>query len=215
MDAEITQILTRLENYYEAFEKGTLTAENLEPRIATLKSQQSDLEVSRSRIQQTETASKVSEGVVRRHVEGLRELLQDAYQQQRTTALRSFIERIEVDGGTVTVEYHLPQTESRESDGPAVLPIVPFGGDGGTRTPGLCIANAALSQLSYIPVIPNERARETNQHARNSIQTSNRFFTVSTSSLCSVQLRPGSHAGVDFAQFCSAASRSNLRPPLL
>jgi hypothetical protein len=26
------------------------------------------------------------------------------------------------------------------------------GGDRGTRTPNLCIANAALSQLSYIPV---------------------------------------------------------------
>lgn len=25
------------------------------------------------------------------------------------------------------------------------------GGDGGVRTPGLCIANAPLSQLSYIP----------------------------------------------------------------
>jgi hypothetical protein len=27
----------------------------------------------------------------------------------------------------------------------------PLSGDGGNRTPGLCIANAALSQLSYIP----------------------------------------------------------------
>src|SRR5207249_4558389 len=27
------------------------------------------------------------------------------------------------------------------------------GGDRGTRTPNLCIANAALSQLSYIPVL--------------------------------------------------------------
>jgi hypothetical protein len=32
-----------------------------------------------------------------------------------------------------------------------VLGIVPIGGDRGTRTPDLCDANAALSQLSYIP----------------------------------------------------------------
>ncbi len=33
-----------------------------------------------------------------------------------------------------------------------VLGIVPFGGDRGIRTPNLCDANAALSQLSYIPI---------------------------------------------------------------
>ena len=32
-----------------------------------------------------------------------------------------------------------------------VLACVWFGGDRGTRTPNLGIANAALSQLSYIP----------------------------------------------------------------
>ena len=34
-----------------------------------------------------------------------------------------------------------------------VLPIVTFGGDRGIRTPHLCDANAALSLLSYIPVV--------------------------------------------------------------
>ena len=33
------------------------------------------------------------------------------------------------------------------------------GGDGGTRTPDLCIANAALSQLSYIPSASSELRR--------------------------------------------------------
>ena len=32
-----------------------------------------------------------------------------------------------------------------------VLGIIPDGGDRGIRTPDLCDANAALSQLSYIP----------------------------------------------------------------
>lgn len=30
--------------------------------------------------------------------------------------------------------------------------FAPFGGDKGTRTPDFCIANAALYQLSYIPI---------------------------------------------------------------
>lgn len=35
--------------------------------------------------------------------------------------------------------------------GGEVLPKVTLGGDRGTRTPDLSVANAALSQLSYIP----------------------------------------------------------------
>ncbi len=34
-----------------------------------------------------------------------------------------------------------------------VLPIKTLGGDRGIRTPDLCDANAALSRLSYIPVV--------------------------------------------------------------
>jgi hypothetical protein len=37
-----------------------------------------------------------------------------------------------------------------------VLGIVPFGGDRGIRTPDLRDANAALSQLSYIPSSNNK-----------------------------------------------------------
>ncbi len=71
--------------------------------------------------------------------------------KKRKTVLRSFIERIEVDGGAVTVEYHLPETRTAGSHDPAVLSIVPFGGAAGNRTPDLVIANDALSQLSYSP----------------------------------------------------------------
>ena len=89
--------------------------------------------------------------VVRRHVDDLEALLQDANRQLRKTALRSFIERIKVDENTVTIEYHLPQSESAEAEGPVVLPIMPCGGDGGTRTPDPLNAIEVLSQLSYIP----------------------------------------------------------------
>ena len=41
-----------------------------------------------------------------------------------------------------------PENERKKD---LVLPTVTPGGDRGTRTPDLCDANAALSQLSYIP----------------------------------------------------------------
>ena len=39
-----------------------------------------------------------------------------------------------------------------------------FGGDEGDRTPGLGVANAALSQLSYIPKISNSHRENVGQH---------------------------------------------------
>jgi hypothetical protein len=45
----------------------------------------------------------------------------------------------------------LPEENKEEFDLP-VLPVDTFGGDREIRTPDLCDANAALSQLSYIPM---------------------------------------------------------------
>ena len=72
---------------------------------------------------------------VKRHVGDLKTLLLGADHQQRKTVLQSFIERIEVDGGAVTVEYHLPETRTAGPNDPAVLSIVPIGRPTETRTP--------------------------------------------------------------------------------
>jgi hypothetical protein len=39
-----------------------------------------------------------------------------------------------------------------------------IGGDEGDRTPGLGIANAALSQLSYIPNLKNSCSKNVREH---------------------------------------------------
>jgi hypothetical protein len=82
----------------------------------------------------------------------LRSLLKEADFTERKPSLRSFIKRIEVNKKQVTVHYHLPMPKGeRSKEQMGVLPIVTLGGDRGIRTPHLCDANAALSQLSYIP----------------------------------------------------------------
>ena len=63
---------------------------------------------------------------------------------------------LDADRGVSFEEGHgkvIEKTLSVQSDLDfrGVLGIVPFGGDRGIRTPNLCDANAALSQLSYIP----------------------------------------------------------------
>jgi len=134
VDREITEVQGRLDRYYEAFESGALGAEDLGPRVADLKELVAALEDSRARICPDSSGQRVSEAAVRRHVEDLKALLQNSDPQLRKTVLRSFIERIEVDSNQVTVEYHLPETETAGASCPAVLPIVPSGGVGGIRT---------------------------------------------------------------------------------
>ncbi len=47
----------------------------------------------------------------------------------------------------------------------ATVPFSRIGGDEGDRTPGLGVANAALSQLSYIPIFLNKNGVVTNSPA--------------------------------------------------
>ena len=47
-------------------------------------------------------------------------------------SMRSFIKRIEVDAGKVTVFYHLPLTVDGRGTDKTVLPIATFGGPFGT-----------------------------------------------------------------------------------
>ena len=83
---------------------------------------------------------------------GCQSLLEEADFTERKTFLRSFIKRIVVNKKQVTIYYNLPiPPEEKKKQSVEVLPIVTPGGDRGIRTPDLCDANAALSQLSYIP----------------------------------------------------------------
>ena len=59
---------------------------------------------------------------------------------------------IVVDKNTVKLYYNIPvPPDGKRIETVGVLPVEPFGGDRGIRTPDLRDANAALSQLSYIP----------------------------------------------------------------
>ena len=62
------------------------------------------------------------------------------------------MKKIVVEKEEVKLYYNLPvPPDGRKTDTVRVLPIDTPSGDRGIRTPNLCDANAALSQLSYIP----------------------------------------------------------------
>ena len=63
------------------------------------------------------------------------------------------MKKIVVDKEKVKLYYNLPvPIDGRKMETVGILPIDTPNGDRGIRTPNLCDANAALSQLSYIPM---------------------------------------------------------------
>ncbi len=135
LDREVSDVRKRLERYYDAFERGALVAEELRPRLDELNRRLAELDAARARIQLERDPHTVSYTEVRERASHLKELLARADPDSRKLAIRSLIERIEVSEGSATVTYHLPENRTANRDErSAVLPIVPSGGAGGTRT---------------------------------------------------------------------------------
>ncbi len=86
------------------------------------------------------------------YVKDLRSLLQEGTLAEKKSFIRSFVKKIEVAGNKLLLSYTMPLPQGGKSEERVgVLYSVHYGGDRGIRTPNLCDANAALSQLSYIP----------------------------------------------------------------
>jgi site-specific DNA recombinase len=155
IDAELRDVRARLSKLYDALETGKLELDDLSPRIRELKARQDELTKTKVQVEAEMIARRVEQvdaATVKAYARDLRSLLEEADFTERKAFLRSFIKQIEVNKKQVTVYYNLPMpqdVQSREQVG--VLPIDTPGGDRGIRTPNLCDANAALSQLSYIP----------------------------------------------------------------
>ena len=154
-DAELKDVKDRLSRLYDVLETGKLGLNDLAPRIKELKRRQDELGKTRVQIEAdmvVQGIGQVDVDTVKSYAQDLRDLLEESDFTERKAFLRSFIKRIEVNEEQVTIHYHLPLPQGdKERITVEVLPIVTPGGDRGTRTPDLCDANAALSQLSYIP----------------------------------------------------------------
>ena len=127
IDLELHDVKSRLGKLYEALETGTLTIDDLAPRIKDLKARQDGLQQKRV---QTE-ADMVLEGVqhvdvdvVKSYAEDLRNLLGNSDLVQSKDFRRSFVKRITIEGGNVRVEYSLPMPpEVLNNQKEKVLPL--------------------------------------------------------------------------------------------
>jgi site-specific DNA recombinase len=155
IDAELNDMKIKLSKLYDALETDKLSLDDLAPRIKEIRSQQDELGKTRLLLE-AEKATRVVKHVdvetVKAYARDLQRLLGEADFLESKAFLRSFVKRIEIDGGSAKVHYILPMPpdgKMRESLG--VLPMVTFGGAEGIRTPDLLLAKQALSRLSYSP----------------------------------------------------------------
>ena len=85
-------------------------------------------------------------------IAGTNSRLERSYDALETGKLGLDVKEVEVTGNDVLLSYTMPlPPDDKSEEKMGVLYSVHHGGDRGIRTPGLCDANAALSQLSYIP----------------------------------------------------------------
>jgi site-specific DNA recombinase len=157
MDAELKEVNSRLTRHYDILETGKLSLDDLAPRIKELKARQEEISKARVLLDAEMTlhgARHVDTELVKTYAADLRSLLTEGDITQSKAFLRSFIRKIVIDNDKATIYYKLPvPAQWPESEEVGVLPIVPPSGDRGIRTPDLRDANAALSQLSYIPML--------------------------------------------------------------
>ena len=153
IEAELAKVRTRLTRQYEALETGKFSLNDLAPRIKQLRVEEVRLAAKSLESRHAAKGHKVrliESGEILRHLNDLRKLLSTGTPLQQKTFLGSFVEKITKSGDTIEIEYTLPVPPDRSSlSGERVPRIDLSGGAGGTRTPGLFVANEALSQLSY------------------------------------------------------------------
>jgi hypothetical protein len=116
----------------EAIETRKLDLEDLAPRIKELRLRQDELHEARVHTEAEMAArgvEQVDAALVKSYARDLRQLLEEADLIERKVFLRSFINRVEVHDGRVSVYYRLPMPpDGKDKERVGVLPIVTSGG---------------------------------------------------------------------------------------
>ena len=152
IERQIDDIDSRLENLYDALEKGSFESDELAPRIRKLKTRRDELLTQRN---QTESSLKMSViespdiNLIKEHVDDVKQLLSESPIIEQRAFLKSFVKNIEVGKEAVTVNYHLPMPPAKsDKDVMGVLPFIMNGRPYRSRTCDTLIKSQVLYQLS-------------------------------------------------------------------
>jgi len=131
IETELKDVNSRLVRLYGSLETGKLDLNDLAPRDKELKAKQEELRKTRilteadlaiHGVQQVDTEQ------IRRYCADMRRLLSESDIVQSKAFLRSFVEKIVIDGNECTVYYKLPVLANWNKSEELVLPIEPFCG---------------------------------------------------------------------------------------
>jgi site-specific DNA recombinase len=139
IDAELNDVEIRLSKLYDALETQKLNLDDLAPRIKELRARQGELSKARLLVEAEKVmrvVKHVDAKIVKAYARDLEYLLGEADILETKAFLRSFIKRIDIDGESAKIHYILPiPPDGKMKEPVGVLPMVTFGGEGGTRTP--------------------------------------------------------------------------------
>ena len=132
IDAELKDVNLRLARHYDALETGKLGLDDLAPIIRELKARQEEISKARVLLEAERTlhgVRHVDTELVKSYAADLRSLLAEGDITQSKAFLRSFIQKIVINGDKATIYYKLPMpAQWPEYEEVGVLPIVRHGG---------------------------------------------------------------------------------------
>ena len=164
VEAELAEIRGKMDRLWHAVESTDLEINDILPRLREHKERQEKLEVAAgdARMALAERREVLDDvDTITAYAQDMREFLLKSDLTESRAFIKSFVKEIDVAPGRAVVRYSIPMPEDSRIPGKdveeialaaPVLSTVHYGGDRGARTPNLGIANAALSQLSYIPI---------------------------------------------------------------
>ena len=131
LQAQITEIDSRLGKLYDALETGEFKRGELSPRIKDLSRKKEELQQAKAKAEEMlryKTLDIADPQLVRDYASDLRNLLATSPITEERSFLKSFIERIEVDESHVKICYTIPMSPYSVSE--ETVGVLPFGHNG-------------------------------------------------------------------------------------
>jgi site-specific DNA recombinase len=139
IDAELNDVEFRLSKLYDALETEKLSLDDLAPRIKGLRTRQNELHKARLLAEAEKTTRVVKHmdaKIVKAYAKELQCLLGEVDILESKAFLRSFIKRIEIDGGSAKIHFVVPTPpDAKTHESVEVLPMVTFGWGRGDSNP--------------------------------------------------------------------------------
>jgi DNA invertase Pin-like site-specific DNA recombinase len=161
LDAQIDGLRRRLHRLYDALETGSLSTNDLAPRIKELKSQIDDIEGRKATLaaqMKRSPVPRLTRAEVGVQVRDLHALLSKGSIIEQRGFLRTFVKRVEVKPPHVTIEYTIPLPDKPGRGGGNE--VLTFDKTGSRKVPELEHSNAVTERCPNVPDLElSKRAR--------------------------------------------------------